>query len=261
MKRYEEAYRTYLPEGLPVIVRLDGRAFHTLTERMKLKKPFDVGFRNYMALTTRFLCKEIQNARFAYTQSDEISVLLINYEEPETESWFRNRLDKVISISAALASSYFSCNFVYSKVGYAVFDSRAFVLPVHEVENYFIWRWQDCVRNSLNAFAQAHFSHKELHGKNKADVHEMLHKKGLNWAEDCTSEEKNGTMCFLASKGIFLKDGILHKTCSIDSQSNYKNGSNWAGFSAPESYDGWRQTIRHYVDLESIRLHLGPAFC
>ena len=75
----------------------------------------------------------------------------------------------------------------------AYFDCRSFTIPDRvEVMNYFRWRQQDCVRNSVSMVAQHHFSHKELHGKNQSMMHEMLHQKGVNWATDFTDGEKNG---------------------------------------------------------------------
>jgi tRNA(His) 5'-end guanylyltransferase len=121
---YESCFRIYLPKRMPVIIRLDGKAFHSLTKDMN--KPFDNEFIKNMALTAQKLLKEVQNGVFAYVQSDEISLLLHNYKRLNTESWFGNNVQKMVSISAGIASSYFT----YLLNGIiAVFDARAFVIP------------------------------------------------------------------------------------------------------------------------------------
>jgi tRNA(His) 5'-end guanylyltransferase len=182
-ENYENRYRIKLTRRTPVIIRLDGKAFHSL----KLEKPFDPYFGNTMQETAIFLCANIQGAKLAYTQSDEISILVSDCDYLKTEAWFDYNLQKVVSISAALASAYF--NAYYRSL--LAFDSRAFNLPKEEVCNYFIWRQQDWIRNSVHMLARAHYSHKELHNKNSSDMHEMLHKKGVNWA-NLANRWKNG---------------------------------------------------------------------
>lgn len=200
MKGYENAYRMYLPRRLPVIVRVDGRAFHTLTKCFK--RPFDFLFHNVMVKTATALCQEISGAKIAYTQSDEISVLITNNDTIDTQPWFGNNLQKLVSLAASIATLNFNNALKYeslSKVAYTVensiylnniyhiawqratFDARAFVLPEDEICNYFIWRQQDATRNSIQAAAQALYSHKELHNKNQNDLQEMIFQKGINW--------------------------------------------------------------------------------
>lgn len=190
MKRnYEDAYRIKLTRRTPVIIRLDGKAFHTLTRGCD--KPFDENFNGAMFITMKKLCEEIQGVKCAYHQSDEISLLLLDYDRLDTEAWFGNNLQKIVSISASIASLAFSN--AYMREG--IFDSRAFNIPENEVKNYFIWRQKDWERNSLQMLSQSHFSHNELHKKNKSDMHEMLHTKGVNWA-DLQPKWKNGTFLF-----------------------------------------------------------------
>lgn len=189
---YENRYRMFLTRRTPVIVRLDGRAFHTLTRG--LNKPFDEGFSNTMACVASYLCSEIQGAKCAYVQSDEISILLIDYNKLTTEAWFDYNVQKMTSISSGLASAYFTKHWC-SNGGCAVFDSRVFNIPVEEVCNYFIWRQLDWVRNSVQMLSRANFSHKELHKKNQKDMHEMLYSKGINWA-DLADRWKNGVFIF-----------------------------------------------------------------
>ncbi|MCK9596522.1 tRNA(His) guanylyltransferase Thg1 family protein [Candidatus Pacearchaeota archaeon] len=177
-ENYENRYRMKLQRRTPVIIRLDGKAFHTLTR--KCIKPFDEHFSESMLITAKYLCSEIQGCKCAYIQSDEISLLLTDFDTFETEAWFDYNIQKITSVSAATASIIFSNSF-FDKWGIAVFDSRAFNIPKEEVHNYFLWRQLDWVRNSIQMLAQANFSHKELHGKNSSDMHEMLHTKNINW--------------------------------------------------------------------------------
>lgn len=172
---YEEAYKHYLPMRMPTILRLDGKTFHTFTKKMD--RPYDGAFIENMANLAKWLVEEVQTARCAYVQSDEISLLLIPYNKFDTEAWFNNEIQKMVSISAGMASAYFTG--LYRKL--AVFDARAFVLPEAEVVNYFIWRQQDATRNSIQMLAQSMYSHKELHKKNTDDLQEMIFQKGKNW--------------------------------------------------------------------------------
>jgi len=185
---YEDRYRFSLTRRTPVIMRLDGRAFHTLTRRMD--KPFDGTFSDVMNETAIFLCSEIQGAKCAYVQSDEISILITDFDTLTTDAWFDYNIQKMTSISAGMASVFFYWHGLTE--GYPVFDSRVFNLPKEEVCNYFIWRQLDWIRNSVQMLAQSHFSQKQLHGKNQPAMHEMLHEIGVNWA-DLPERWKNGT--------------------------------------------------------------------
>lgn len=200
MKEYENASRFYLPKRLPVIIRCDGRAFHTLTHNFD--RPFDVVFHTAMIETARKLCESIMGAKIAYTQSDEISILLTNNDNINTQPWFDNNLQKIVSIAAASATAYFneffnwysvspsSCPYKLNKP--ATFDARAFVLPEDEVVNYFIFRQQNATRNSIQMAARAMFTHKECDHKNCNDLQEMLWQKGINW-NDYKVWEKRGS--------------------------------------------------------------------
>jgi len=182
---YENRFRYQLTRRIPVIIRVDGKAFHTLTQGCE---PFDKRLTDTMTATALHLCEEIQGVKCAYKQSDEISLLLTDYDLITTQAWFDYNLNKVVSISAALASVKFTE--LYNK--YAIFDSRAFNIPVDEVANYFIWRQKDWLRNSVAMLAQSHFSANQLHGKSQADMHEMLHSININW-NDLELRFKNGT--------------------------------------------------------------------
>ena len=190
-KNYENRYRIKLSRRIPVIIRLDGRAFHNLTRNCE--KPFDNHFSACMELTALDLCAEIQGAKCAYVQSDEISILVTDFDKLTTEAWFDYNIQKMVSVSAGLASSKFSRYFSYVSVG--IFDSRVFSIPREEVANYFIWRQSDWIRNSVAMLSQSVYSHKELHKKNQSDMHEMLHAKNINWS-DLDGKWKNGVFVY-----------------------------------------------------------------
>jgi tRNA(His) guanylyltransferase len=204
MKKYEDAYRISLPIRMPVIIRVDGKAFHSYTK--KCKKPIDEKLVQVMNDTAINLCQNIQGAKLAYVQSDEISILVNNFTSLDSQSWFDNNLQKMVSISAAIASTTFTANswkIWFPKEGAergkdsldyiksALFDSRAFVLPKEEVCNYFIWRQQDATRNSVQMLARSLYSHKECTDKNNSELQEMCFRKGFNW-NDCPTSQKRG---------------------------------------------------------------------
>lgn len=182
-ERYEDRAKTYLPRRTYTIIRIDGKAFHTALR--EAERPYDIGVMEMMNQTTLHLCKNIQGAIFAYTQSDEISILLTDFADIKTDAWFDGSVQKICSISASLAT--FSANDWREAAcpnidGPLLFDSRCFVIsdPV-EVFNYFVWRQQDATRNAINMVGQSMYSHKELHNKNVNEVQEMIFQKGKNF--------------------------------------------------------------------------------
>lgn len=178
---YEQNTCTKLPENIPVILRLDGRAFHTLTRG--LEKPYDLTFIEMMNKIALDLCdNEIQNAKMAYLQSDEISILI--YKGTFSDSWFNNDVQKMVSVSASRASTLatiYNYQLDLFKRGPITFDSRVFVIPEKEVCNYFIWRQRDWERNSVQMLARSYYSQKQLNNKSTADMHEMIFQKDDNW--------------------------------------------------------------------------------
>jgi len=191
-ENYEFRAQTHLTRRMPVIIRIDGRAFHTLTKAMKLERPFDSGFSSWMQETTVALCEDIQGAKLGYTQSDEISILVTDYDNLTSEAWFDYNVQKMVSISASIATQAFIIEmYSYDRSWDVNFDSRVFNIPREEVNNYFVWRQQDWIKNSVQMLARDYYSHKELHGKNRSDMHEMLHEKGVNWA-NLDDWKKNG---------------------------------------------------------------------
>ncbi len=187
MKTYESVTRYYLTKRTPVIIRVDGRAFHTLLRGTK--KPFDHNFITSMRKAADDVADEIQGFKVAYVQSDEVSFLLTDYEKLDTQGWFDYNILKMASLSAALMSVKFNQIFPY---GQGIFDSRVFNIPKEEAANYFLWRAKDWERNSLSMYARNFFSHNELMNKHSSEVHEMLHRIGKNWATDLPDICKNG---------------------------------------------------------------------
>lgn len=218
MKQYEYVSRTYLTRRLPVIIRIDGKAFHSFTKG--LNKPFDDIFCFSMQQTMKYLCENIQGCVLGYTQSDEITLVLVDYQNRDTEAWFGNNIQKMTSVSASMATLEFNRVFneavndwyyllekkfskevdkifqAYVKAikKGAMFDSRVFTLPKEEVVNCLIWRQQDAIRNSIEALGQAHFSAKEIHGKNCKDIRDMLLTKDINWS-NCSITQQRGSCC------------------------------------------------------------------
>ena len=209
---YEDRFRTKLPRRAYTIIRVDGKSFHTYTKG--LNRPFDEGLIEDMNLTAAFLCKNIMGAKLAYVQSDEISILITDFDTQDTQAWFDYNIQKMVSIAASLATSEFnrlrlvrSCTDFDGDLHFdamdkeeiinfkmAQFDARVFQIPSRiEVENYLIWRQQDAVRNSISSVAQSLYSHKELNGVKTNEMQEMIFQKGINW-NDYDFRKKRGAV-------------------------------------------------------------------
>ncbi len=222
--QYEHRTRFFVPRRTYTIIRLDGKAFHTYTKG--LEKPFDDGLSNDIDSAIIAMLPHIQGAVFAYTQSDEISVLVTDFALPTTSAWFDGNIQKMASVSSSIITAEFNYlrskrwkkefnklsklhNNEYGEVEdiesykLAYFDSRIFTIPDRtEVMNYFIWRNQDCARNAVSMVAQSEFPHKELQGKSTPMMQEMLFtKKGINWSE-YDEALKNGR--------LIVKETYLH---------------------------------------------------
>lgn len=237
---YENITRYYLTRRMPVIIRIDGKAFHTFTKGFK--KPFDDILVKTMQDTMKYLCENIQGCVLGYTQSDEISLVLVDYAELTTDAWFGNNLQKMCSISASMATLAFNKTFTrniskQSKRFYteyleekdasyietleiamnkgAMFDSRVFTIPKEEVCNYLIWRQQDATRNSILSVGIANFSQKELHGKSCNNIQDMLMlQKSINW-NDYATTLKRGSCCIkkvIQDPDVDIKDGAYPVT-------------------------------------------------
>lgn len=228
---YENVNRFYLTRRMPIVIRMDMKAGHTFTKGMK--KPFDDIFVKTMQETMKYLCENIQGCVLGYTQSDEISLVLVDYAELTTDAWFGNNLQKMCSVSASMTTLAFNKAFTrniskQSKRLYiehleekdasyieslkiamnkgAMFDSRVFTIPKEEVCNYMIWRQQDATRNSIQSVGQANFSQNELHGQSCNNIQDMLMtQKGINW-NDYATTLKRGSCCIKVDDGLTKYD-------------------------------------------------------
>lgn len=233
-ENYEDAYRIKLPRRMPLIIRVDGKAFHTLTKGME--RPWDEGLSQAMLMTARYLAENVQNCKLAYVQSDEISLLLVDYDRFGTEAWFDRNLQKMVSVSAAMATLAFNQEISKAYLGtQGVFDSRAFVVPREEVCNYFVWRQNDATRNSVQMLARAHFSHKSLNGLNNNQVQEKLfQEKGINWNDTPTRHKRGACIKKRYYEGVeLLPDG---NTQYVPSSFSFEPDTEIPIFSQQRSY-------------------------
>lgn len=215
---YENIPKTRLMRRVPVAIRLDGKAFHTFTRGFQ--KPFDFVLMDTMQQTMKYLCENIQGCVFGYTQSDEITLILVDYQKLTSDAWFDYEVQKLTSVSASMATMAFNKYFSENVVEYnlthdplvkrreglldnyisavekgAMFDARCFNIPKEEVTNLIYWRQLDATRNSIQMVGQAHFSHDELQDKTCNMIQDMLMTKyGINW-NDFTVPCKRGTAC------------------------------------------------------------------
>ena len=214
---YEQIPKTKLMRRCPVIIRIDGKAFHSFTKGFK--RPFDDVLIESMQQTMKYLCENIQGCVLGYHQSDEISLVLVDYQKLTSDAWFDYEVQKICSIAASMATMIFNKIFeqncieysqvapntelvrdimsVYSRASEkgAMFDARCFNIPKEEVTNYIYWRQLDATRNSIQMVGQANFSHKELHGKSCNQIQDMLMtQKGINW-NDFMVYQKRGSCC------------------------------------------------------------------
>ena len=236
---YENRAKTYLLRRTPVIIRLDGKAFHTFTRGFV--KPFDKRLMESMQETTLELCRHIQGCVFGYTQSDEITLVLVDYNALNTEAWFDYSVEKMCSVASSMCTLYFNRIFhnkvrefvnehahvvneteTYGEMSKSVekiikaykraveqgglFDARVFNVPEAEVTNAVLWRQNDATRNSISSLAQAYFSPKELHGKNSSQKQDMLMEKfNINW-NNLSIPEKRGTAIVKDENGSWFID-------------------------------------------------------
>ena len=218
---YETIPKTRLMRRCPVAIRIDGKAFHTFTRGFD--KPFDEVLVKSMQNTMKYLCENIQGCVFGYTQSDEITLILLDYQTLDTDAWFDYEVQKMCSIAASIATMAFNKYFaeevdlynsnpnnsaiqanwyIAAKLKGAMFDARVFNIPKEEVTNLVYWRQLDAARNSVQMVGQANFSHKELQGKSCNDIQDMLMtEKGINW-NDFPTYLKRGSACIKKDKVV-----------------------------------------------------------
>lgn len=219
---YEERSKFRLTRRTPVIIRLDGKSFHTFTKGFE--KPFDEVLTRTMEATMLFLCQNIQGCIYGYTQSDEITLVLIDYKKLESDAWFDYEIQKLCSVAASMATLQFNRIFTFFATNIfidspkqqeyfkslekgAMFDARCFNIPKEEVVNCLYWRQQDAIRNSINSCGQAHFSHKELKGKSCEQILQMLkEEKDFDW-NDLPTHLQRGIVCTKKTEEITTPNG------------------------------------------------------
>ena len=254
---YEQVPKTRLVRRMPVAIRIDGKAFHTFTKGFH--KPFDDILIKTMQETTKYLCENIQGCVLGYTQSDEITLILVDYQKLTSSAWFDYEVQKLCSISASMATMAFNKYFAKNVDDYrfdkwdgiskyekgteeyiktllkavekgAMFDARCFNIPKEEVTNLIYWRQLDATRNSIQMVGQANFSHKELQNKSCNDIQDMLHEqKGINW-NDYPTVCKRGTAIIYVNyqNPQSLTNGDIIKGWKIDTEMPILKGENRA---------------------------------
>ena len=210
-ENYENCAKTFLSRKVPVAIRIDGKTFRTFTKGFD--KPFDEILSNAMIKTMKYLCENVQGCVFGYQQSDEITLILIDYKNLKTNAWFGYEVQKICSITASMATIAFNkffdqeyldklsetgnCNLMHDlarKKG-AMFDARCFNIPKEEVCNLIYWRQLDAMRNSIQMLAHTFFSHNELVGLNCASLrNKLLVEKNIDW-DNFETKWKHGVSC------------------------------------------------------------------
>lgn len=204
MKTYENVTRNYLTRRTPVIIRVDGKSFSQWTRNLSVR-PFSEDFSNIMTDVMFEVANSLQGCCLAYRQSDEISFFLRDYDTVNTDAYFGNNIQKITTVCASMVTALFNqkvlelynsrpASFVNGKPRVAFFDARAFNLPKEEVANYFIYRQNDCVRNSVNMLASALFSHKEIQGLKVNELKEKIktEKVDFDWDTSLDNQFKYG---------------------------------------------------------------------
>lgn len=230
---YEKRTKDFLTRRTNTLIRLDGKSFSKYTS--KLDKPFDEGFIEDMQEVTKYLCSEIQGCKLGYTQSDEITLLLVDYDKIGTDAWFDGNVQKIVSVSSSLATAKFNQLRLYRKFkdkGGVVdniekfwdkkdlpcFDSRVFQIPEkEEVVNCFIWRQQDATRNSIQMLSRSLYSHNDVKNKNTKILQDMCWEKGENW-NDLHPSKKRGS---LVANRTYINDMLIDDVFSIEKNSKY----------------------------------------
>lgn len=179
MKGYEDSSR--FEPCLPIVVRIDGKSFHTYTR--KFDRPWDEAMVSAMQATTEFLMEQT-SAKIGYTQSDEIT-LILHSDEPKSQVFFDGKVQKIVSVTAAMASVCFNRAMAarsYKILDPAYFDSRAYTVPDKmEASNVLLWRELDAVRNSVSMMAHHYFGHNALRGKSVPEMKSMLTAVNKSW--------------------------------------------------------------------------------
>ena len=222
MKDYESVSKNRLTRRVPVIVRTDGKSFHTFCKRFA--KPYDEFFNECMNRVMKFICENVQGAKFAERHSDEISIMITDYDKETTDCYFDYSVQKIVSVVASMATAELCRQLMRGNSGYStgasliydkltmdepwpMFDCRCFNIPEFEISNYVWWRMLDAKRNSINMLAQSKFSHKQLQGKTCDEIQEMLFQEcGINW-NNISQGQKAGFYCIKQEVEKEVTDG------------------------------------------------------
>jgi tRNA(His) 5'-end guanylyltransferase len=248
---YESRAVNSLLRRTPVIVRVDGKAFHTFCKRFE--KPYDVDFHQTMNRVMVSLCEKVQGVKFAERHSDEISLVLTDYDKLTSDAFFDYNVQKLCSITAGFATASLIQNLMYLKdtmesgedilgseylkyqEDWPIFDSRCFNIPEREVANYFHWRLLDAKRNSVSMQAQSKFSHKKLQGKNSNEMQEMLFQEhGINCGQ-LPQEVKTGFVC--------SKRSVDKEVTKGPNKGQTYSRSTWVVEPAPRGLDELREVV------------------
>lgn len=234
-KAYEAVYKQTLVQKTPIVIRIDGKAFHSFTKKMA--KPFDDLIIDTMQKTMLELCKDLATCKFGYTQSDEITLVCICDDVIRTEGLFKYKAQKIISIVASKATKYFNkifyenvqklennpkeyknvvdINIYKNKLFEAEFDCRVMNIPEWDVINNIIWRQQDATRNSIQMLGQAYFTQKELEKKNCSEIMDkLMNEKNINW-NNLEIYKKRGSCCYRKENDKKRKKWIIDKNMQI----------------------------------------------
>lgn len=255
---YEQIPKTRLMRRCPVVIRCDGRSFHTFAR--KFQKPFDEVLIKTMQETMKYLCENIQGCVLGYTQSDEITLILVDYKKLTSSAFFDYEVQKICSITASMATMAFNKflkenideyglnnmgtafilhgetgrlsdkeknilkNIMIYEEAYnkgAMFDARCFNIPKEEVTNLVYWRQLDATRNSIQMIGQANFSHKELQNKSCNDIQDMLMtQKEINW-NNLPTYQKRGSCC--VKNKIIIENNDKVETAQLRNTSKPEN--------------------------------------
>lgn len=232
MKTYENVPKNKLMRRCPVAIRLDGCHFKSFTKGFD--KPFDNVFMKSIQETMEYLCENVQGCVIGYAQSDEITLILVDYEHLNSEAWFNNEVEKICSVTAGMASMAFNrifcenANEFVSENGYphvhmlkneklinayrrawrqgAYFDARCFNIPKEEVTNLIYWRQCCGHRNAIQAAGCTYFSNKELLNKSGDEIIKMLKEKGIEWSA-YSNDAVWGSCCIRNNRPGIMPDG------------------------------------------------------
>lgn len=201
MKGYEVYSDLRVPVNSKIIVRLDGRSFHSFAQKMGLAKPYDDNFYRVMVDVCKDLFEEFSPI-FIYTFSDEISILLENIP-------FNGRIEKINSVIASFASSSFTSNYNEEFSKPVAFDSRIIPINDSDIYGYFRWRQDEAWRNCINGyginFLKSKYSSSEanekIRGLNLSDIHELLFQNGIN-LNDVETWKKRGIGIYRKNKEV-----------------------------------------------------------